>query len=320
MKQLTVDTDLKKVGVIGAGTMGPGIALSFARHGVEVHLYSRTQETLDRALRIIDSSLAVFIQMGLIPEEEKEVILRRVHPTRSLEEAGSGADLIIETVIEKKEVKKEVFQALDSICPDHTIFTSNTSYLNIFEDAPRPTQTIIAHWFAPPQIIPLVEVVRGPETSDDTVKTVTTILRKLGKTPVILNKFVPGFVINRLQRALGREIFYLLDNGFISAEDLDLAVKASLAPRMMVVGVVQRYDFTGLDLSARNLENPEFSEAPENNRPQSLFSLVEAGHLGVKTGKGFYDYSGRKMEEVLRERDERLLKVIAATGFCLEKL
>ncbi|WP_258360406.1 3-hydroxyacyl-CoA dehydrogenase family protein [Moorella sulfitireducens] len=311
---------IAKVAVIGAGTMGPGIAQSFARHGLEVSLYTRRQETLDRALRVIEASLDVFIEEGLLGAGEKEVILARIRPTRFLEEVGAGADLVVETVVEKKEVKQEVFRELDGICPRHTIFTSNTSYLDIFSITPRPSLTAIAHWFAPPQVVPLVEVVKGPQTSEATVEAVTSLLTAIGKVPVVLNKFVPGFVINRLQRALGREIFYLLDNGFIDAEALDLAVKASLAPRMMVVGVVQRYDFTGLDLSARNLENPEFSEAPENNRPSSLFGLVEAGCLGVKTGKGFYDYSGRKTEEILKERDRRLLRVFAGTGFCLEKL
>jgi 3-hydroxybutyryl-CoA dehydrogenase len=132
-----------------------------------------------------------------------------------------------------------------------------------------------------------------------------------------MQKFVPGFAINRMLRILGRETFFLLDNGYITADQLDLAVKASLAPRMMVLGLVQRYDFTGLDLSARNLENPGFLEPPLDNRPKSLFDLVEKGHFGVKTGRGFYDYSDRKLEDVLKERDDKLLKVLKSLGFLI---
>jgi 3-hydroxybutyryl-CoA dehydrogenase len=185
--------------------------------------------------------------------------------------------------------------------------------LNVYELSPRPATTVIAHWFAPPHILPLIEVVRGPETSDETLETVVALMKRIGKTPVVLKKFVAGFLINRLLRAIGREMFYLLDNGFVTAEELDLAVKASIAPRMVVLGIVQRYDFTGLDISARNLENPDFPDPPIDNHPKTLFDLVEAGHLGVKSGKGFFDYGGRPLKEILRDRDEKLLDIFRAT-------
>ena len=131
---------------------------------------------------------------------------------------------------------------------------------------------------------------------------------------ISLDKYVPGFIINRIQRILGREIFFLLDNGYITADQLDLAVKASIAPRMMLLGLVQRYDFTGLDLSAKNLENPDYIEPPLDNHPKSLFEKVEKGDLGVKTGKGFYDYSGRELEDILKERDDGLLSIFKSVA------
>ncbi|MCK5202829.1 MAG: hypothetical protein KAR15_03110, partial [Desulfobacterales bacterium] len=133
--------------------------------------------------------------------------------------------------------------------------------------------------------------------------------------PIRMKKFVPGFVINRLYRALGREIFFLLDNGYITADQLDLAGKLALGARMMILGLVQRYDFTGLDISARNLENPDFFDPPIDNRPKSLFDLVQKGHLGVKTGKGFFDYSDKKLEEILKKRDSDLLKIYKNIAF-----
>lgn len=305
--------EVKKVAVLGAGTMGPGIAQAFAQAGCEVGLYTRRKETLDKALGVIGANVDLFAARGLIPEQHRARVLQAIHPTLCLEEAVQGAGLIVETIAEKRDLKRAIFEQLDAICPPEVIFTSNTSSLNVFELSPRPQTTVIAHWFAPAHILPLIEVVRGPATSDETVQTVVSLMKALGKAPVLLERFVAGFLINRLLRAIGREVFYLLDNGFVTAEGLDLAVKASIAPRMMVLGLVQRYDFTGLDISAANLANPDFPDPPIDNHPRSLFDLVEAGHLGVKTGKGFFDYSGRPLKEILRERDEKLLTVFGAT-------
>jgi 3-hydroxybutyryl-CoA dehydrogenase len=173
----------------------------------------------------------------------------------------------------------------------------------------RLPDTIIAHWFAPPHIIPLVEVVKGPETSQETVDVVVALLKKVDRVPTVMEKFVPGFCINRFLRIIGREIFFLLDNGYMTADQLDIAVKASIIPRAMVLGFVQRYDFTGLDLSYGNLQNKAFIEAPIDNEPRSLLERVERGELGVKSGKGFFDYSDRPLEEVLKKRDAALLEV-----------
>jgi 3-hydroxybutyryl-CoA dehydrogenase len=176
----------------------------------------------------------------------------------------------------------------------------------------RLPTAVIAHWFAPPHIVPLVEVVRGERTSDETVSVVVGLLERLGKTPVVMDRFVPGFCVNRLLRSIGREVFFLLDNGYVTAEQLDLAVKASLAPRAMALGFVQRYDFTGLDLSLANLANPHYVEPSPDNAPRSLAERVERGELGVKSGKGFFDYGGRDLEEVLAARDHALISAFAA--------
>ncbi|MCR4443350.1 MAG: 3-hydroxyacyl-CoA dehydrogenase family protein [Peptococcaceae bacterium] len=306
---------VKKVGIFGAGTMGPGLAQVFAAGGLETGLYTRKKETLERALPVIETNLNTFARRGLLEPGSIKDIMSRIKPTRELEEAASNAGLVVETIVEDLAAKKELYAKLDEICPARTIFTSNTSYLNVFQVLPakRQKNSAIAHWFAPPHVVPLVEVVRGPETSDETVKFLVEFLKRLDKVPVVLQRFVPGFVINRLLRIIGREVFFLLDNGYITPEELDMAVKASIIPRAMVLGFVQRYDFTGLDLSARNLQNQDFLEAPVDNRPKSLFERVERGELGVKSGKGFYDYRGRKLEDILRERDNALLDVFKLT-------
>lgn len=291
--------------------MGPGLAQVFATAGYDVALYSRTEETLQKAQSVMASNLRTFVEQGLVEQADVPHILARIRPTRSLEEAGSEADVLIETSAEDREVKRSLYEQLDGICPARTIFTSNTSYLNIYELMPerRLSQTVIAHWFAPPHIVPLVEVVKGEQTAPETVEFVCELLKKVDRVPSVMEKFVPGFCVNRILRIIGREVFFLLDNGYMTPEQLDIAVKASIIPRAMVLGFVQRYDFTGLDLSYANLQNPTFAEAPIDNQPRSLKERVERGELGVKTGRGFFDYDDRPLEEVLRERDVALIRV-----------
>jgi 3-hydroxybutyryl-CoA dehydrogenase len=303
---------IESIAIFGGGTMGPGIALTFARFGFSVCLSDMVEKVLDQSRSVIRSSLLTLAKHKKVKEAEVVIIENRIAYASSFDAAARGADLVVETITEDPSAKKALYRKLDAVCPEKTILLSNTSFLNIFEFMPenRQSRTAIAHWFSPPHILPLVEVVRGPFTSQRTMTTVVDLLKKMGKTPLVMKKYVPGFVINRLQRIIGREVFFLLDNGYITPEELDLAVKTSLAPRMMLLGLAKRYDFTGLDLSARNLENPDYPDPPLDNRPRCLFERVEKGHLGVKTGKGFYDYGDQPLEEILRQRDEELLKIM----------
>lgn len=310
--------EIKRVAVLGAGTMGPGIALTYATYGYEVQIYdSGSSQIIEKAKSVIKTSLKTMVEAGFVQKDKTVDIPGLIKFTNSVNEAVRGAQFIVEAIVENKDAKRRLYEELDGTCSQDAIIASNTSFLNIYElmVPARLRQTIIAHWFAPPHIIPLVEVVKGDKTARETVDTTVELLKAIGKTPVLMEKFVPGFIINRIQLLLGKEIFFLLDNGYISAEQLDLAVKASLAPRMMVLGLVQRYDFTGLDLSARNLENGQYVEPLHDPRPRSLFDRVARGELGVKTGKGFYDYGDKKLEEILKERDINLLKVLHNTGF-----
>ena len=293
--------------------MGPGLAQVFATAGYAVALWSRSSATLEKAASIIAANLATFSERGIIDPSDVRVIAGRISPTQSVSEAAAGAGLIIETIIENREAKSILFEQIDAACPEGALFASDTSYLNIFEMVParRLPETVIAHWFAPPHIVPLVEVVRGPETSDETVATIVALVKEVGHVPTVMEKFIPGFCVNRLLRGIGREVLFLLDNGYMTPEQLDVAVKASIIPRAMVVGFVQRYDFTGLDLAYNNLQNKCFIDAPVDSAPRSLTERVERGDVGVKTGKGFFDYDERPLEEILHERDAALLDVLS---------
>lgn len=302
---------VRRILVVGAGTMGHSIAMVFARNGFETDLVDLKEEILERALNLIKSNLETLRKGRIINSKEIPKVLNRIHPSTSLS-VGKRADLVIEAISEKVKAKKELFSSLDQICPPQTILASNTSYLNIFNivKTNRPEKILITHWYAPPHLIPLVDVVKGPKTSPETVEVVKRLLIKIGKRPLVMRKFIPGYIVNRLQRAMAREIFYLLDHQYASPEEIDHAVKWSLGIRIPIVGVVQRYDFTGLDLALTFEENPSIRLVSKNRRPQTLIRLVKKGYLGVKTGRGFYDYSSREMKEIIQERDLKMLRLL----------
>jgi len=306
--------DIEKVAIVGAGTMGRGIAQCFAQGGYKVSLFSRTQKTLDRALPLIESSLNTMVEEGMLDQSLIKATIERITPTTSLQEAADDADIAIESVTENRDLKKAIFAQLDMYCPPRALLASNTTSLNIFDfvETSRPDKVLCAHWYTPPQLIPLVDVVKGPETSEASVELMTQTLKRMGKKPVVFQKPVPGYVVPRLQIALQREVYFLLDNGYLSPKELDEAAKWGLAFRMMVLGVVQRIDFGGLDLSAINVEKPSFEPTPVDYKPKKLLELVKQGHLGVKTGRGFYDYQGRSEADLCRERDIRLIRLLKA--------
>ena len=313
--------EIKKIAVLGAGTMGPGIAQRYAMSGRPVNLYDISEQALEKAKTMLRTNLDTFVEEELLTAAEADAVMERIRLTANLEEALEGVQYVQETVAEKPAIKTSVFAQIDQILPPEAIVVSNTSSLNPFELIPegRAANFAAAHWFAPPHIIPLVEVAKGPKTSEETMDTVIALLKACGKSPVRMEKFVPGYIINRIQILLNTEVFYLLGNGVCTPEQLDIAVKASLMPRGMVLGLVQRYDFTGLDISANNITNASYQMPETSKHPAVLFDHVDKGELGVKTGKGFFDYAGRSSAEVCKERDKRLFRVLKAVGDLIDQ-
>ncbi|MGE5255685.1 MAG: 3-hydroxyacyl-CoA dehydrogenase family protein [Hyphomicrobiales bacterium] len=303
--------DIKQVAVIGAGTMGHSLAQVFAQGGYAVWLADIDEAILSKARRMIASNLKTLAQTGCFPEAEIPATIRRIRTTTRTEEAGQGADLVIEAIVEDIPAKKEMFKTLDRVCPSHAILASNTSYLNIFEfvETNRPEKILITHWFAPPHIIPLVEIVRGPRTSQETVDAVEDLVLRLGKKPIVISKFLPGFIANRLQSALTQEVLFLLDNGYATAEDIDTAAKNSFALRTPILGLVKRFDFAGLDLTQKILRNRQYEPPRLIDHSPQVDRLVAQGKLGAKTGSGFFDYGNRSTEEITKERDEKLIRL-----------
>jgi 3-hydroxybutyryl-CoA dehydrogenase len=301
---------MDKVAVIGAGTMGHSLAQVFAQGGYRVSLNDVSEEILGKARRLIKANLDTLAEASMFdPKRRDEVADKRIEYTTDLARAVEGAGLVIEAIIENQLAKKELFSQLDRLAPAEAILASNTSYLDIYQfvEINRPDKVIIAHWFAPPHIIPLVEIVPGPETSDQTVERIKKILDDLDKKTIVIRKFLPGFIVNRLQSAVNLEVYRLIDEGYVTPEEIDVAVKASYALRMPIVGLVKKIDFTGLDMVQRGLANKSYRPPEVRGKAEVIDKLVAQGRLGAMVGRGFYDYGGRSTEELFRERDLKLL-------------
>ncbi len=238
----------KKVAVVGLGIMGPGIMQSFAQAGYDVIGFDVSSAAESHCREVLKAIFETLAGAEMITGRQIRRAMERISFSPSLEKAVEHAEIVIEAVSENIDIKRSVYEQIDrSISPDCYIW-SNTSTLDIFKLLPerRQEKTLIVHWFAPPHIIPLVEIVKGQGASADTVEFATVLLKRLNKIPIVIEKYLPGFVVNRILRNLGREAFFLLDNNYISAQNLDLAVKASIAPRMMLLGLIQRYDLPAL--------------------------------------------------------------------------
>lgn len=280
----------KKLAVIGAGLMGSGIAQVAAQAGWQVVLRDVTEDTLARARAAIESSYRRFAAKGQLAEAEVEASLGRIRTTTQLD-AAADADLVVEAVFESPDVKREVFEALDKICRDDAVLASNTSAIPITQLAAatgRPESVVGTHFFSPVPMMPLCELVRGFKTSDATLAGARAFAEGVGKTCVVVNRDVAGFVTTRLIAALALEAAKLVESGVATAEDVDTACQLGFGHRM---GPLRTMDLTGIDVmvnAARNIyaDTADAKFFP----PESLLRMVAAGDLGRKSGRGFYDY------------------------------
>ncbi|MCU0393808.1 MAG: 3-hydroxybutyryl-CoA dehydrogenase [Thermoflexibacter sp.] len=293
---------MKNIAVIGAGTMGNGIAHVFAQYGYQVALIDLSIDSLAKALTNIEKNLDRQIKKEIISEEDKQNTLTRIRTFTNTEEGVQNASLVIEAATENPQIKAAIFKNLDEFCQADTILATNTSSISITQIASvtqRPEKVIGMHFMNPVPVMKLVEVIRGYATSDETTSVIMSLTEKIDKTPVEVNDY-PGFISNRILMPMINEAIYALYEGVAGVEEIDAVMKLGMAHPM---GPLHLADFIGLDVCKFILEvlyqgfgNSKYAPCP------LLVNMVNAGHLGAKTGKGFYEYKGKEMMVAARFR------------------
>jgi 3-hydroxybutyryl-CoA dehydrogenase len=280
-----------RLAVIGAGSMGAQIAQQAALHGIDVTLQDKDEVQLRKARESNQGHLARRVEKGRLSREHADAALDRVRTTVDLAGAVRDADFVIEAVFENLELKRSIFRELDSVAQADAVLASNSSTMGISEiagDSQRPDRCVNMHFFFPVLVMDLVEIVRGPLTSDATVERATALAREMGRTPVVLNKEIDGFIVNRILHAATQEAYRLLDAGIASFEDIDTAVEKGLNWPM---GPFRLGDFSGLDVTYGARKHMYEVTGEERFRPSpQLEAKVKAGKLGRKTGEGWYRY------------------------------
>jgi 3-hydroxybutyryl-CoA dehydrogenase len=303
-----------KVAVVGAGMMGAGIAQIFAGAGHEVALQDAFPEALERAPSVVRANLTFLAEKGLGRLDDVEPAVARVSTTPDLEAAVAGADFVIECVFEDLELKRGVFRQLDALCPPEVVLCTNTSVMSVTqigERAELKQRVVGTHFWNPPYLIPLVEVVRTAHASDDAVTRTMDLLRSVGKRPIECKKDVPGFVANRLQHALWREAISIVEHGIADAATVDESIRFGPGLRLPILAPMENADMVGLDLILAIheyiLPHLEASGGPS----PLLREKVAAGELGFKSGRGFQEWPPEKAEESRRRLVSYLVHVLS---------
>ena len=301
------------VGVIGAGLMGHGIAQIFAVRGYSVALMDVKEELLSKSLEGVRSNLTMMAEQGIGRQEDIDPILSRIKTTVDMAEAADGAQCVIEAVFENLELKQKIFQDLDSLCLEETILATNTSVISITEIAEKSKhreRIVGTHFWNPPYLIPLVEVIRGKDTADWAMDKTYDLLKEIGKHPVLVNKDVPGFVGNRLQHALWREAISIVEQGIADAATVDECIKYGFGLRLPVLGPMETADMVGTDLTLA-IHDYILKHLEDSPEPSPLLKeKVKRGELGFKTGRGFQEWPPETVHEVRQSLMEYLLEWI----------
>ncbi len=291
--------------------MGSGISLCIAGAGYDVHLHDVSERQLELALARMRSCQEVLNQEGVLSRADAKAARARVRCFTDLARAVADAQFVIETVPENLELKRRVFAQIDRACPEDAIRVTNTSGLSvsaITRGCRRPQGTAGLHWVNPPELVPLVEIIRGEQTSDETIELIYAVSERLGKKPVLIQKEVPGIGLNRLQFAVFREALSMVEAGVVSARDVDRIMRYGLGFRYPWIGPLRTADLGGLDVFYE-ISKYLFSSLSDAKAPPAMLKdLVEQGHLGVKSGRGFYRYAPDTAGKILSRRDRAFVR------------
>ena len=304
--------EFKKIVIIGAGTMGHGIGQTYASFGYDTTIIDINESSIEMAKKLVKVNIETMLAADFITQEQAKATEENLRYTTDMK-AAADADLVVEAAPEDPDIKAVVFRQLDEICRKDAVLSTTTSSMNLYDEmsfVSNPERLLIIHWCNPPHIVPLVEIVAGADTKPGLVEAIRKQLDDLGKTPVVLNQFVPGFIVNRLNLALMRECSYMVEQGWISAEDVDAAFSCNQGMKAPFEGPLEMVDYIGWDIgyAAGMILYDEISSSTD---PSNLaLQLLNEGRLGLKSGRGIYDYSGKTREEVQKARDSRVLEVV----------
>ncbi|QNK88416.1 3-hydroxyacyl-CoA dehydrogenase family protein [Sporosarcina sp. resist] len=301
---------MEKLAIIGCGTMGHSIALSAAWAGIEVKISGMNEQDLATADKGLRNKLTVMVHNDLFNEAMAEEIRKRIVFSTSLEEIVQEATFIIEVIPENSQMKRELYKEIEAICSKDTVLASNTSGFtptSLAEEMEYPNRFIVTHFWNPGHLIPLVEVVKGEKTDQETIERAMNLLNEMNKKPILINKEVPGFIGNRLQYALFREAQSLLDEGVATKEDIDAAVTYSIGRRLPITGPLMTADMGGLDVFSA-ISNYLFEDlSNESKSGVHLSNLVNQKKFGDKSGEGFYMWDQETSETINAEREKTLI-------------
>ncbi|MFN8676816.1 MAG: 3-hydroxyacyl-CoA dehydrogenase NAD-binding domain-containing protein [Thermomicrobiales bacterium] len=303
-------TDARKVAVIGSGTMGPGMAATFARKGFETTLFDIKPEQLEKAKGAVDFVYTTLTSGGFMTGEEADAGRGRLTFTDDLATALDGAEFVVETVPERKDIKQQVYQQIEALVGDDVVIASNTSGIPISDIASvtkQPGRVVGMHWSNPPHLIPVIEVIRGAQTSDETANATVAMVEAIGMVPAIVDKDIAGFVENRILYAIMREALHLLDEGVASAEAIDTITKWGIGYKLAVIGPLELLDVAGLDIynSVASYLNADLNASSEIS--STVTSKVAEGKLGMKTQGGLFEYTPEKIQQLQQQRGRKLV-------------
>jgi 3-hydroxybutyryl-CoA dehydrogenase len=304
--------DIRRVAVLGLGTMGHGIAQTFALAGYDVACFDESASVRDSLVERVRENLAAFVAAGLIGPEQIEPTLARLSLTDSKVEAVANAQFLTEAIPEDLAVKQALLARLERITAPETILASNSSSFPISQSGrmlEHPERALVTHWFNPPHLTPVVEVVPGPLTSEAVVQATMQLLARIGKLPIHVRRELPGFLVNRVQVAIQREVWDLLEQGVATREEIDAAIRGTVGFRFAVMGPLEIHDFAGLDIQLATYRNLVGEIRSDTSAPAVLDRLVAEGHLGIKSSRGFYDYPPERLVVRRTRRDSLLLKL-----------
>ena len=307
-------TEKENIAVIGAGLMGHGIAQIFSVHGHSVALMDLQEDLLLRAIENIRGNLGLMAQKGIVSAAEIEPAIQRIKTTTDLQEAVSQAQFVVEAVLEKLELKQQIFKDMDSFSPPDAILATNTSVISITQIAQKSknrSRIVGTHFWNPPYLIPLVEVIRGDETAAEVVEKTYALLQRVGKHPVRVHKDVPGFVGNRLQHALWREAVSIVASGIADAATVDECIKFGFGLRLPQLGPMENIDMVGTDLTLA-IHDYILKHLEDSPDPSPILAQkVARGELGFKSGQGFQTWSPEQAQQSRKALVEYLLKMTA---------